>query len=84
MVSGMMEQHHIDIFNIQLVKRFVNGFLRVGKLVGVELGDDKDFFRLVISLIENGGNLHRLKRQLDHVLVGFRAARHLFPGVHIR
>ena len=33
----MMEQQHIDITDIQVLKRFLNRRLRIGKLIRIEL-----------------------------------------------
>ena len=41
--ARMMQQHHIDIADIQLFQRHVDGCLRIVKLVRVNLRDHKDF-----------------------------------------
>lgn len=69
----------VDVFAALRVKGWEQGEAFVDLLPGQFGKESADFFRLVIALIENGGDLHRFKRQLDHVLVGFRAARAPFP-----
>ena len=39
----MVQQHHVDVADVEFFKRLVNGVCGIGKLVWVELGYDEKF-----------------------------------------
>ena len=59
----MVEEHHVDVPDIQLIKRHIDGDLGIAELIRVYLGDNKDF------LTGNAIFLHASADTLAHGLL---------------
>ena len=66
---GMVEEHHVDIAQVQLFQRHVDGRFRMAELVRINLGDHEDF------LPGDAVFRHRLPDAFAH---------RLFVAVHVR
>ena len=55
-IAGVVEQHHVDVTDVQGIQRQLDGGFRIIKLAGVELCNDENFFPWYIGIPHGPAN----------------------------